>query len=173
MSRAFVKETDGDGPDELPDLPVSRHPNYVTGRGLRQLQTRLTAIEQRMATLSHDAVDSRLQRAQLARDRRWLLARLAAAQPVPSTAKTRIDFGARVELADDNDQHYRYRIVGEDEADPEHGRISWLSPLAQALKDAQVGDSVIWQRPAGDISVEVLAIDFSPESPSNDLDVAS
>lgn len=165
MSRAFVKESDGDGPDDLPELPISRHPNYVTARGLALLQRRLQAVEQQLAGLTEGAVDSRLARAELARERRWLQARLASALPVNIAARAadKIDFGAKVDLVDDTDQHYQYRIVGEDEAEPEQGRISWQSPLARALMGARVGDSVRWSRPAGDREVEILAIDFAPE----------
>ncbi|NQD38464.1 transcription elongation factor GreAB [Permianibacter sp. IMCC34836] len=175
MSRAFVKESDGDGPDELPELPLSPHPNYVTARGLALLQRRLAGVEQQLLALPSTAVDSRLARAELAREQRWLQARLGSARLVNTRAANvlagadsqrdvRVDFGAKVELIDDNGQRYQYRIVGEDEADPEQGRISWLSPLARALKGAQVGDSVRWSRPAGDREIELLAIDFRPDA---------
>jgi transcription elongation GreA/GreB family factor len=49
-------------------------------------------------------------------------------------------------------------IVGEDEADATQGRISWVSPLANALMNAQVGDVVSWKRPVGDKELEVLSI---------------
>jgi transcription elongation GreA/GreB family factor len=53
-----------------------------------------------------------------------------------------------------------YRIVGEDEADPLQGRISWLSPLAQALLDHRSGDRVVWQRPAGNVPVRIVSISY-------------
>jgi transcription elongation factor GreB len=51
--------------------------------------------------------------------------------------------------------------VGEDEADAEHGLVSYVSPLAQALLGARVGDEVRWQRPAGDMTIEVLNIEYA------------
>jgi transcription elongation GreA/GreB family factor len=51
--------------------------------------------------------------------------------------------------------------VGEDEADAEHGLVSYVSPLAMALLGARVGDEVRWQRPAGDMMIEVLRIEYA------------
>ncbi len=162
MSRAFTKETDGDRPDDLPELPVSPHPNYVTPQGLAQLRARLSQAEQHLAAIDNDAEGARQDRDYTARDIRWLQARIANAILVASEQgkPERVGFGTRVELADAEGQRTHYRIVGEDEADPEHGLISWVSPLARALLGARVGDSVLWKRPAGDLEVEVLKIDF-------------
>lgn len=162
MSRAFTKETDGDRPDDLPELPVSPHPNYVTPQGLAQLRARLSQAEQRLAAIDNDAEGARQDRDYITRDIRWLQARIASAILVASEQHLpeRVGFGARVELVDAEGQHTHYRIVGEDEADPEHGLISWVSPLARALLGARIGDSVLWKRPAGDREVEVLKIDF-------------
>ncbi len=167
MSRAFTKETDDDSAAALPELPLSPHPNHVTARGLRLLQTRLARTEQALTQLAQDsssAVDTALQQAHLQRERRWLQARISSALLHPQSAHPdRVEFGDVVEFCDDRDQRYRYRIVGEDEAEPEQGRISWVSPLAKALRGARVGDSVIWPRPAGNQTVEILAIDNTPE----------
>ena len=70
--------------------------------------------------------------------------------------RRRAGFGVRVELEDENGTSYR--IVGEDEAEPEAGLISWTSPLARALDGARIGDEVLWPRPAGDLRVEVMAL---------------
>lgn len=163
MSRAFVKESDDDNP-ELPELPLSPHPNYVTARGLQQLQDRLRAIDLALATPNPNALDNRLEQAERERQQRWLQTRIGSAIPVRCHHNgAQVEFGCAVELADEADRRYRYRIVGEDEAEPDHGRISWVSPLARALNGAKIGDSVRWQRPAGDLLVEVLAIDSSAE----------
>lgn len=165
MSRAFVKDSDGDEAFDLPELPLSPHPNYVTPRGLALLEARRADAAQRRAAIDPDAVDARLERAQIDREIRWLDARIGAAMPVTSAGKPhdRVSFGAIVRVVDDDGRELVYRIVGEDEADPEHGRISWISPLARALDRARVGDSVVWKRPAGDLAVEVLAIEFADE----------
>lgn len=165
MSRAFVKESDGDRPDDLPALPISEHPNYVTARGLAQLRVRLSEAAQRFDAITDDAADAKLLRAHISRELRWLQARIAGAIPVVAERRPadRVGFGATVELVVVDDKIYRYRIVGEDEANPELGCVSWVSPLARALDGARVGDSVTWQRPAGDLEVEVLAIDYGAD----------
>ena len=97
-----------------------------------------------------------------AREMRWLEARIASAIVVDPAAQPadRVAFGASVDLLDEHDQRSRYRIVGEDEADAEHGSVSWLSPLAQAVLGAQVGDEVVWRRPAGDLRLEIVGIRY-------------
>ncbi|MBT2747052.1 GreA/GreB family elongation factor [Lysobacter sp. ISL-50] len=160
MSRAFVKEGDGDeNAGDLPELPISEHPNYVTPRGMALLRSRLDDAVRRVGALDADA---RLERAHIEREMRWLQARILGAITIAPERQPadRVAFGARVELVDDDGREYRYRVVGEDEADPEHGLISWVSPLARALHGARVGDSALWKRPAGDLSVEVLAIEY-------------
>jgi transcription elongation GreA/GreB family factor len=163
MSRAFVKEGDGDeSASDLPELPISEHPNYVTPRGMALLRARLDEAARRRAAVDADAVGAGLERAHIEREMRWLQARILGAITIAPERQPadRIAFGARVEVVDDDGREYRYRIVGEDEADPELGLISWVSPLARALHGARVGDSVVWKRPAGDLAVEVLAIDY-------------
>lgn len=162
MSRAFVKEPDGDLPEDLPELPISALPNYVTARGLRQLRQRLADCEQALAALAADAANSRQSRALIERDQRWLQARLASAQWVRQDNRNpgRVAFGAEVRVADQDGRQQVYQIVGEDEAEPDAGRISWTSPLARALIGTSVGDVVTWTRPAGDLDIEVLEIHY-------------
>jgi transcription elongation factor GreB len=162
MSRAFVKESDDAAP-ALPDLPLSDHPNYVTPRGLMQLHARLAAAQARRDALMNSA-DTMVQQNELApleRDLRWLTARVNSAIEVDllSQPEDRVAFGASVTV-DSTEGEQRYCIVGEDEADAEQHRVSYLSPLAQALLGAHVGDEVSWKRPAGDLVIEVLAIDY-------------
>ena len=162
MSRAHVREVDGDVPEDLPELPLSPHPNYVTPRGLAQLRARLDRVEQRLADLPKDAADVRQNRAQIERELRWLQARVASAQVVEGKQRNtgRAAFGAAVTIIDDNSDVCTYTIVGEDEAEPETGLISWTSPLARALIGAEVGDVVSWKRPAGDLDVTIRSIRY-------------
>jgi transcription elongation factor GreA len=70
-----------------------------------------------------------------------------------------IKFGATIVLADeDNDDQKTYQIVGEHEADVKSGRVSVSSPIARALINKKVGDSVSVKAPGGDRSYEILAI---------------
>lgn len=168
MSQAFVREPEGDLPEDLPELPLSPHPNYVTPRGLALLQQRLQVNEAAQAALSDEglseALDAKRQRSLLAREGRWLQARIASALLVKPavTAVEKVGFGCVVDLLDEAGQSLCYQIVGEDEAEPEQGRISWRSPLALAITGREVGDEVLWPRPAGDLRVEIMAIAKGP-----------
>ncbi len=160
MSRAHVREVDGDEPEDLPELPLSPQPNYVTARGLALLEARRDEVETAIAAIPADAADRRQRRAVLDRELRWLQARIAAAQLVQGAPRDpqRVAFGAEVTVVNDDDRQTRYRIVGEDEADPDAGLISWTSPLARALIGLKVGEPTLWRRPAGDLDIEVRAI---------------
>ena len=74
-------------------------------------------------------------------------------------AHLEVRFGARVEVVDENEKRSSYLIVGPDEANPSEGRISFQSPLGKALMKRKVGEVVTVQRPAGDIDLEVVAIE--------------
>ncbi|MDR0809586.1 MAG: GreA/GreB family elongation factor [Gemmobacter sp.] len=160
MSRAFVKE-DREDLDPLPDLPVSPHPNYVTPRGLAALQVRLLEKQRELATLRarQDRLD-RLPEAAAERDIRYLEVRLRSAIPVDPAGHSgrEVAFGLRVTVADEDGGEASYEITGEDEADVALGRIAPHSPLARALIGAEIGDTVIWRRPAGVVALEVVAI---------------
>lgn len=164
MSRAFVKDNDGDTQDALPELPVSSHLNYVTPRGLALLRERLDLLGARRDALKANEQDTLAQRNELAaleRDWRYVHARVGSAIEVDLSKQPhdRVAFGATVTVDSDGGER-RWRIVGEDEADAEHGLVSYVSPLAVALLGARVGDEVRWQRPAGDMTIEVLGIDY-------------
>jgi len=163
MSRSFVKDADESVGVRQPDIPLSEHPNYVTPRGLAQLRSRLIATRERRDAL-RAAADTLPQQSELTaveRELRWLNARVGSAIEVDLALqpRDRVAFGARVTV-DRDDGQARYRVVGEDEADVEHGLVSYVSPLAVALLGARVGDEVTWHRPAGDLTLEVIAIDY-------------
>ena len=63
-------------------------------------------------------------------------------------------------MIDENDQKYTFMIVGEDEAEPEKGFISWVSPLARELVGKKTNDVVIWERPAGVLELEILEFSY-------------
>jgi len=69
-------------------------------------------------------------------------------------------FGATVEVVDEAGERKRYQLVGEDETEPKEGRISWRSPLGLSLLKRKVGDFVTVKRPAGEIELEVLDINY-------------
>lgn len=166
MSRAFVKEMDGDQQDELPERPQSPHPNYVTASGLKTLQEQFAKLQEERHKLTEAGEPEMLDKEHLKlveRDIRYFQERIERAILIEpdSQPADRVGFGATVETVDDNDEKRKFRIVGEDEADPKHGRISWVSPLAKSLTGAAVGDTVTWKRPTGDLSLEILSIKYA------------
>jgi transcription elongation GreA/GreB family factor len=162
MSRAFVKENEDQVP-ELPERPQSPHPNFVTPRGLALLKQQLADLEesrQRHAG-EGDLLDKDVVQV-VERDIRYVQERLNRAIVVDPAQQERdkVDFGALVTTVDENDVKRQFEIVGEDEADPNKGKLSWVSPLALALKGAKTGDIVVWKRPAGDLELEIAAIEY-------------
>jgi len=69
-----------------------------------------------------------------------------------------VQIGSRVTFADEHNHEQTVQIVGEDQADATVGLINWASPLGRALLGAQLGDEVLWQRPAGDQLIEIIRI---------------
>jgi transcription elongation factor GreB len=169
MSRGFVKEDDLEhAGTDVPERPISAHPNYVTANGYAQLQADAARLEQVIVALKTKKDDQQTQQ-QLAianRDLRYVAARLEHAHLVkavsykPDAASEQVVFGATVTVEDENGDACSYQIVGEDEADIKLHKVSWTSPLAKALIGQKVGDSVVWARPAGNTVLEIIAIDY-------------
>ena len=91
---------------------------------------------------------------------RYLTQRLETAVVVDPSQKSsnRVVFGSTVKIEDEAGNCSTYTIVGEDETDAARSKISWLSPVAQALIGKAPGDEVIIKRPAGDMVVTVLSL---------------
>ena len=53
-----------------------------------------------------------------------------------------------------------FEIVGEDEASIHEGRVSYVSPLAEALLGAAVGDEVVWEKPMGKSYLTIQKISY-------------
>lgn len=138
MSRAFVKEFD-EAVEDLPDRPVSTAPNLVTAEGLAAIEAEVARLNEALAS----AGDDRAERARISRDLRYWTTRRSTAHlaPPPSDCES-VRFGCSVTVERDDGRSQTFRIVGEDEAAPENGTISHVSPLARALMGKEVGDSV-------------------------------
>lgn len=141
MSRAFVKESDGDGGEELPELLVSEHRNLVTPAGLGQIEAIIDRLQAALSAAR--ATEDKASAARAQRDLRYWTARQRSAEVVaPPGAAGVIRFGATVVLEGQDGRRIEYQIVGEDESDPAAGRISYVSPIARLLIGARVGDVV-------------------------------
>ena len=163
MSKAFTKEDDG-GVPELPDRPVSDHPNHVTTTGYARLEAQRDELAAELADLRarKDTLDDLLPIAVAERDLRYTEARLRSAIVVDLSQqpKDRVSFGAEVITIDEDGREATYRIVSEDNADPRTGAIAPFSPLAQALMEQGVGDVVEWPKPTGTIELEIVGISY-------------
>ena len=166
MSRAFVKEPDGDAVgDDAPELPVSSHPNYMTREGFALLRDELEALTaQRQALLDlNDPVRTQIEVFAIERQQRYLHIRIESAlvQEPDNHVQGKVGFGASVTVIDEDDSESIFTIVGEDQAEPSIGLISWTSPLAHILMGKEAGDTVNWHRPKGDMALEILQINYS------------
>ena len=145
MSVAFTKEDSAETAAEtlLPDRPVSPHPNLVTEAGLKALESALRQAREayELAQKIEDVNERRRQAAAPLRDARYFAARVRTAQITANPASSDIvAFGSTVTFRRDDGRVQKYRIVGEDEADPKAGSISFVSPVARSLMGKAVGD---------------------------------
>ena len=141
MSRAFVSEdASAAAASLLPERPISPGPNPVTARGLAVMEAEI----ERLRALHEQSAADAPERASLARDLRyWRARRASAAVVAPGVgAPEEVAFGGQVSLRRAGAPDVTYRIVGEDEADPSQGLLSWTSPLAEALLGGRVGEVV-------------------------------
>ena len=159
MSVAFTKEDSAETASEtlLPDRPVSPYPNLVTETGLRLLEFQLHQAREAYEAAQNieDVNERRRQAATPLRDARYFAARVRTAQLVPDPASVdTVSFGSTVTFSRNDGRVQKYRIVGEDEADPKAGSISFVSPVARLLIGKAVGDVV----GAGAQELEIIAI---------------
>ncbi len=142
----------------LPDRPISPHPNFVTEAGLKALEFQLQEARKayEAASAIEDINERRRQTAIPLRDARYFAERLRTAEVKPTPASSDIvAFGSTVTYCREDGRVQKYRIVGEDEADPKAGSISYVSPVARLLMGKTVGDVVI----LGKEELEITAIE--------------
>jgi transcription elongation GreA/GreB family factor len=147
MSVAFTKESDSESvAADLPDRPVSPHPNYVTATGLAAIDAALAAARAATsaARAQGDINADRTAMARATRDLRYWSSRRASAQLVEASGGGTVTFGCTVRLEREDGSRATWRITGEDEADPAHGTVSYVAPLARALMGKAVGDSAVF-----------------------------
>lgn len=159
MSVAFTREEDYESvAANLPDRPISPHPNLVTPEGLALIEAALAEARAAMtaAKSGGDVSADRTAMARATRDLRYWSSRRATAQLVERGEEDgTLRFGDKVTFEREDGRRQTFRIVGEDEADPARGSVSYISPLGQALLGKSVGDEAVL---AG-ASVEIVAID--------------
>jgi transcription elongation GreA/GreB family factor len=159
LSVAFTKEDSAETASEtlLTDRPVSPHPNLVTEAGLKALELQLQQAREAYQTAQtiEDVNERRRQAANPLRDVRYFAARVRTAQVTTDPTSTdTVAFGSTVTFKRDDGRVQKYRIVGEDEADPKSGSISFVSPVARLLMGKAVGDVV----GTSDQELEIISI---------------
>ncbi len=158
MSVAFTRDEDHEAAAaNLPDRPVSPHPNLVTPEGLNQLEAAFAEAKAAYTAAQTSGLinEDRTAMARATRDLRYYTARLGSAQRIdPVTVSDRVVFGCTVSIEREDGRTQTFRIVGEDEADPNKGSISYVSPLARALLGKEVNDEV----QVGGAGIEITAI---------------
>ena len=160
MSVAFTREESGEtaAAVELPDRPISPHLNLVTQSGLIALESAMAAARAayHAAQQIEDLNERRGAVATASRDMRYFAERLRSAQLMPDPVeRDTVTFGSRVTFARDDGRRQTFRIVGEDEADPRVGSISYVSPVALAVIGKAVADRVV----LADHEIEALAVE--------------
>jgi transcription elongation factor GreB len=181
MSKAFVKETDGDEIEPIDDAPAipAGVKNYMTPEGHRRMQDELRRLlrEERPKVVeivawaagngdrseNGDYLYGKKRLREIDRRIRFLTKRLESAEVVDPARQTRHDqvfFGATVTYADQRGTERTVTIVGIDEADLDRRQVSWISPIARALLKAQEGDVVDLRTPAGIERIEGVEIRY-------------
>lgn len=159
MSVAFTKESDSEAvAADLPDRPISEHPNLVTPGGLAAIDAELAAAKVAYSDAqAGEAISAdRTAMARATRDLRYWSSRRASAQLIePQPAHETVVFGSRVTFEREGGERQTYAIVGEDEADPAAGSIAYVAPVARALIGKGVGETAR----VGRDEVEIVAID--------------
>ena len=177
MSKAFVSNDSPD--DELEPIPVIRETrNYMTPGGAKQIQKEFQDLKFRERpevvkivewaagngdrSENGDYLYGKRRLREIDRRLGYLSKRLETIEVVdPAAMKSdQILFGATVTILDENDKERTFSIVGVDEADASKGRISWVSPLANAMLKSRVGDIVQFRAPKGLQEVEIVALKY-------------
>ncbi len=150
MSVAFRRESDEEHLEPKFELPIPAGPNLVTASGLRLIGNRIAALKASIASALEPSEVARLQR-----DLRYWQTRQVTAELAPVPSGQRVDFGTRVTFTL-NGKSRTLRIVGDDEAAPAAGLISFNAPLSRAMLGAEAGDLL----PFGKVedAIEILGI---------------
>jgi len=187
MNKAFVKESSDDDDDELagalPQIPAGAK-NYITPAGYQRIRSELLQLidveRPEVVKVVHwaasngdrsengDYIYGKRRLREIDRRIRFLTKRMDLAEVVDPTVhhgSDQVFFGATVHYANAAGAEHRVSIVGIDELDPLHGKISWISPVARALTKAHVGDVVTLQTPAGLEELEVLDVTYPARNP--------
>lgn len=136
MSVAFRRESDEEHLEPKFEIPIPPGPNLVTARGLALIRAKVDALEALIPGLSDE---TELNAAR--RDLRYWRTRQATAQLASLPEGEAVEFGCVVTIRL-NGKARTIRIVGDDEAEPANGFLSFSAPLSRAMMQAEEGDLI-------------------------------
>ena len=168
MSKAFIRESDDEsGAEEIPSFRSQLPPgisNYITREGADGLKQRLNDLLEKKAALvstrtagAAAEVDQRKIESAIRKLQQTLDSVIVAEVPAD---QEKVAFGATVTVRHGNGEEAAYHIAGMEEAEPERGSISWISPLARAMLSRRVGDQITFRSPAGDEVLTILSVRY-------------
>lgn len=168
MSKAFTRESDEADEEAIassrPQLPSGAR-NYITREGADRLKQRLDELLERKRLLPALGTEAgpaeKLERQRIESVIRKLQQTLNSVvlAEVPAD-REKAAFGASVTVRRGDGNEEVYQIVGVEEADPERGRISWISPLARALLSRRAGEKVRFRSPASEEELTLLTVRY-------------
>ena len=171
-----------DDEEEIQDSQSSTYKNYITPKGLQKIkgeyhqlfhverpkfmvETIAWAASNGDRSENADYIYGKRRLREI--DRRLRLLRKASRRSCGGRPRDqpndKVLLGAKVTVKDEEGKKITYQIVGEDEIDIENRKISWVSPIAKAIMNAKVGDSVTVQRPNGEMELSVIKIEYAEE----------
>jgi transcription elongation factor GreB len=182
MNKAFTRESDFDDLEEAVVRPLdvlpTGSPNYVTPTGAQRVRSELRRlIDEELPGL--EALAGGAEEADGARDKEaktnarrrlkevkarihFLEDHVGRFEVVDNSGQSgdRVRFGARVTVMNSDGDERTYLICGVDEAEPDTGSISWVSPIAKAMLGAAMGDEVALRLPRGEQMLEIVDIEY-------------
>lgn len=155
MSVAFRRESDEEHLEPRFELPIPVGPNLVTARGLALIIERIANLEAQLERSEDPAVRTAIQR-----DLRYWTTRQITAEVGPVPRGDRVELGTEADILL-NGKLKAFQIVGDDEADPAAGLISFNAPLSRAMLGAEVGEVI----PFGDVIDAIEIVDINVVRP--------
>lgn len=153
MSVAFRRDSDEEHLEPRFEIPIPPGPNLVTARGLALTQAKVAELEALLPTLTDEAALTSAKR-----ELRYWGTRQATAQLAPMPDGETVAFGCTVTYRL-NGQERTVTIVGDDEADPAAGMISFAAPLSRAMMGVEPGELVAFAGRADAIEIVAIAVD--------------
>ncbi len=151
-------------------------PTYLTEEGLRKLKEELTELSGPKRTQLAQRLRAAIQMGDLSEnadysaakeDQAFLEGRIQELTKLlgnvviieeNNEARDLVEIGSKVTIQEDGEEEETYFLVGPQEADPAKGRISYSSPIGEAVLGHKAGETVTAVTPAGQIRIKIITI---------------